>query len=148
MTEPSSPTDPMSAPVRDWLIGHHQAVLITLKRDGSAQSSNISYSFDGTRVRISVTSGRAKTHNIRRDPRVVLHVLGDTFWQFAAVQADAELGAVSTVPGDAAGRELLDLYETLAGPHPDHDEYLQAMVDDARLVLTLTPTRVTTANID
>ncbi|MGZ6804770.1 MAG: PPOX class F420-dependent oxidoreductase, partial [Nocardioidaceae bacterium] len=82
----------------------------------------------------------AKTHNLRRDPRAVLHVLGETFWEYAAVRVTAELGAVTTTPGDAAGQELLALYERLSGSaHPDPQEFLAAMVAEQRLVLRLVP---------
>jgi hypothetical protein len=70
----------------------------------------------------------------------VLHVLGDSFWQYQSVRATAELSPVTTTPGDAVGRELLEVYEAIAGqPHPDPQEFFQAMVDERRLVLTLTP---------
>ena len=121
-----------------WLAERHQAVLVTLRADGSPQTSNVEYAvLDGV-AKVSVTEGRAKTHNLRRDPRAVLHVTGDTFWQYQSVRATAQLSPVSTEPGDDVGRELLALYEAVAGPHPDVAEFFQAMVDDRRLVLSLT----------
>ncbi len=123
----------------------HQAVLITVRGDGSPQSSNVVYDFDGEVFRISVTDDRAKTRNVRRDGRVVVHVLGDSFWNYLAVRGDAIVGPVTTAAGDAAGRELLALYEAIAGPHPDADEYFAAMVAERRAVLTVTPTRATGA---
>ena len=135
MTAPN----PINDTVREWLKEHHRAVFVTLRRDGSPQTSNLSYVYDGDTFRISVTDDRAKTNNARRDPRVVLHVLGDSFWQYVSIQATASVGEVTTEPGDAAGQELLEVYEGIAGPHPDHDEYFAAMVKDRRLILTLTP---------
>ena len=128
---------------RDWLRDRHQAVLITLRKDGSPQSSNISYTFDGSAFRISVTDGRAKTRNARRDPRAVLHVLGDDFWSFASVTCAASLSDVSMSPGDAAGQALLDTYNAISeNPHPDPDEFFAVMTAEHRLVLTLTPTSI------
>jgi PPOX class probable F420-dependent enzyme len=48
-----------------------QGILITLKQDGRPQSSVVGHAFDpATRtLRISVTDDRAKTRNLRRDPR-------------------------------------------------------------------------------
>lgn len=134
---------PLSAALASWLRDHHQAVLVTLRRDGSPQSSNLSYFFDGSTARISVTADRAKTRNVKRDPRVVLHVLGDNFWQYVAIQGAATVSAVSESPGDAVGRELLDVYQGIAGAHPDPDEYFAAMVTDRRLVLTVRPIKAT-----
>ena len=86
----------LTAASRDWLAQHHQAVLITLRADGSAQSSNVLTAFDGDVFRVSVTAGRAKTRNLARDPRAVVHVLGGNFWGYASVTCSARLGTVST----------------------------------------------------
>ena len=128
---------------RDWLTGRTRVVLVTIRADGSPQSSNVLAAFDGTSYRVSVTADRAKTRNLARDPRAVVHVVGDDFWSFASVSCGATLGAVTTTPGDEAGRALLETYEAITGErHGDPDEFFTAMVDERRLVLTLTPTGV------
>ena len=136
-------SQPLSDSLSDWLQGRHEAVLVTLRQDGSAQSSNISFYFDGTTARISVTADRAKTRNVQRDPRVILHVLGDSFWQYVSIQGSASVSPVSKTPGDAVGQELLEVYRGIAGPHLDVQEYYRAMVNDRRLVLTVTPIKAT-----
>lgn len=140
-TSGTAPQDALDEPTRAWLTERHQAVLVTLRSDGSAQSSNVSFAFDGELIRVSVTADRAKTHNARRDPRVILHVLGDTFWQYLSVRGEAELSEVSSTPGDAAGQELLETYQAIAGPHDDPQDYFAAMVADRRLVLRIRPTK-------
>ena len=83
------------------------------------------------------------TRNLRRDPRGVLHVLGDDFGAYASVSVEASLGEVSTTPGDMSGRELLAVYEAVSdAEHPDPQEFYQAMVEEQRLVLTLVPRSV------
>jgi len=120
---------------------HQQAVLVTLKRDGRPQTSNIMYVVgDDGLIRISVTAPRAKAKNAARDPRVSLHVNQDDFWAYAVIEGDAELSPISTLPGDATGQQLADLYRAMQGEHPDWDEYFQTMVKDQRLVLTIHPT--------
>lgn len=131
-----------------WLATRHQAVLVTIRADGSPQSSNIGYALLDGVAKVSVTDDRAKTRNLRRDPRAVLHVLGDSFWQHASVRVDAELTEVTREPGDEVGRELLVLYEAISGPHPDPHEFFEAMVTDRRLVLRLTPVSATAFGID
>ncbi len=141
--EKSADMGELTDEVRSWLTGRSRIVLITLRSDGSPQSSNVLASFDGTSFRVSVTAGRAKTHNLARDPRAVVHVLGDDFWSYASVSCDARLGPVTTTSGDDAGRELLALHDALSSaPHPDPDEFLAAMVEQHRLVLTLVPRSV------
>jgi len=118
-----------------------RGVLATAKADGRPQLSNINYAVtdDGV-VRISITDGRAKTANVRRDPAVSLHVTGADFWPYVVLEGDAELSAVATEPDDAAVEELIDLYRQIQGEHPDWDDYRRAMVADRRLVLRLRPT--------
>ena len=125
---------------RDWLRERHQAVLVTLRADGSPQSSNVATAFDGATFGISVTDSRAKTRNLRRDPRAIVHVLGPDFWSYASVTCQAEPGPVTTEPGDQAGRARLALYEAISGKqHPDPDDFFRAMTAEDRLVLRLHP---------
>jgi len=119
---------------------HRWAILATLQRDGRPQLSNIGYAVgDDGLIRISVTEGRAKTANARRDPRVSLHINRDDFWAYAVIEGIAELSPVSAEPGDPTGQELADLYRSQAGEHEDWDDYFRAMVADRRLVLRIRP---------
>jgi PPOX class probable F420-dependent enzyme len=118
-------------------------VLVTQKRDGRPQLSNITYarSEDGV-FRISVTDGRAKTANLRRDPRASLYVGRSDGWAYVVLEGSVTLSAVATsAPEDAALEELVSLYRSLRGEHPDWDEYRAAMVRDRRLVARFTPER-------
>ncbi len=47
-------------------------VLATIKRDGRPRLSNVQYHFDPRQLslQVSVTEPRAKTRNLRRDPRL------------------------------------------------------------------------------
>jgi PPOX class probable F420-dependent enzyme len=127
-----------------FAVRGRKGVLTTLKRDGRPQLSVVAHGFDpDSRVlRISVTDTRAKTRNLRRDPRASYLVSGETVWQYAVAEADAELSEVTTDPHDATADELVDLYRELAGEHPDWDEFRAAMVAEGRLVLRLHVTRV------
>nr|WP_240948126.1 pyridoxamine 5'-phosphate oxidase family protein [Planosporangium mesophilum] len=57
----------------------HRGVLVTLKRDGGPQLSNVGHVYDGTRrrIRISSTDDRAEVRNLRRDPRASFYVTTD-----------------------------------------------------------------------
>jgi PPOX class probable F420-dependent enzyme len=126
----------------DFIRSRQHGVLTTLKRDGRPQLSNITYHLgDDGAVRISITDGRAKTANVRRDPRVSLHVSQEDFWAYVVVEADAELSPVAAAPDDATVDELVAYYRAIAGEHPDWDEYRSVMVSEGRLVLRLRPTR-------
>ena len=124
-----------------FLRERQHGVLITQRANGRPQSSNISYLVDDDdRIVISVTEGRAKTQNLRRTPHASLHVNRDDFWAYAVLDADVSLSAVATAPDDAATDALVAYYRSLVGEHDDWAEYRAAMVNDRRLLLTLTPT--------
>lgn len=124
----------------DYARDRHQGVVVTLKRDGRPQMSNIAYAVGGDGViRISVTDGRAKTANARRDPRVALYVTAEDFWSYAVVEGRAELTPVAADPDDATVGELVELYRSLSGEHSDWDEYRAAMISDGRMVLRIHP---------
>lgn len=123
--------------MRRLLEERHQGVLVTLKRDGRPQLSNISYVLTDGVIRISVTDGRAKTANLRRDPRASVHVTSDDFWSYVVAEGDAELTPVAGDPGDATVNELVELYRAVQGEHSDWDDYRAAMVRDRRLVIRI-----------
>ncbi len=120
-----------------------QGVLVTIGTQGRPQISNIMFvpgPEEGT-LRISVTDDRAKTRNLRRDPRASLYVLGDNFWTWVVLEGRAELSPVAAEVGDATVDALVEYYRLGSGEHPDWDEYRAAMVADRRLVITLRPER-------
>lgn len=121
-----------------FIAERHRGVLVTLKRsDGRPQISNIGYALIDGRVRVSVTETRAKVANLRHDPRVSLYVTSEDFWTYVVAEGTAAFSPAAATPGDETCQALLELYETIRGePHPDHDEFHQAMVDDCRLQLS------------
>ncbi|WP_445163949.1 PPOX class F420-dependent oxidoreductase [Mycobacterium sp. Dal123C01] len=119
--------------------GNSLGVLATIKRDGRPQLSNVSYHFDPREllIRVSITEPRAKTRNLRRDPRASILVDSDDGWSYAVAEGTAELTPPAAAPGDDTVEALIALYRNIAGEHSDWDEYRQAMVTDRRVVLTL-----------
>lgn len=124
-----------AADARSFLADRHWGVLVTIKSsDGRPQLSNVAYALIDDRVRVSVTDDRAKTANLRDDPRVSLHVTSDDFWTYVVAEGTAELSAVARTPGDETCQRLLATYEAVSGQsHPDPDEFFDAMVDERRL---------------
>lgn len=123
---------------------HGIGALVTLKADGRPQISNVVYGFDsGQQVfRISVTDTRAKTNNLRRDPRVSLHVSAQDGWAYAVAEGRAELSPPASDPHDATVAGLALLYEKVQGAHPDWDEFRSAMIHERRVLLTVHVERV------
>jgi PPOX class probable F420-dependent enzyme len=127
--------DKLLAVIADNSLG----VLATLKREGRPQLSNVSYYFDARNVaiQVSVTEPRAKTRNLRRDPRASIHVSSDDGWTYAVAEGEASLTPPAAAVDDDTVEALIALYRNIAGEHPDWDDYRRAMVDDRRVLLTL-----------
>ena len=83
----------------EYAANRHSAVLITIRRDGRPQSSDISYAVTDGVVRISVTADRAKTRNLRRDPRAVLHITVPDQWSYLSLDGTVEFSPVASTPG-------------------------------------------------
>lgn len=126
-----------------WAAEQKNAVLITIRRDGRPQSSDVSYLVEDGEFKISVTADRAKTANMRRDPRVVLHITDPGSWSYVSFDGSVQLTAPAADASDATSDALVDYYEKVAGaPHPDWDEYRAAMVAEQRLIVSLRPSSV------
>jgi PPOX class probable F420-dependent enzyme len=114
-------------------------VLVTQKKDGRPQMSNITYGvLDGV-IKISITATRAKYFNLVRDSRASLYVTRDDFWSYVVIEGDVEMSAIATKPDDPGVDELVAYYRSIAGEHPDWDDYRRAMVADKRVLVRLKP---------
>jgi PPOX class probable F420-dependent enzyme len=122
----------------ETIARNHKAVLATLKRDGRPQLSNISYTLDDDgRIKISTTRTRAKVRNLRRDPRAALSIQGASFSQYLVVEGSAEILEDNVVP------ELRRIYVRIRGEqHPNWEEFDRAMLDEQRVVLSISVDRV------
>jgi PPOX class probable F420-dependent enzyme len=120
--------------------GRHQGAIVTRRANGRPHLSNVVYALDDEGVaRVSVTDARVKTRNLRRDPLAALYVPGDSWWAYVVLDGTAELSEVARDPHDATVEELVELYRSISGEHPDWEEYRAAMVDERRLVVRLHP---------
>jgi PPOX class probable F420-dependent enzyme len=124
-----------------FAAARRNGVLVTLKRDGRPQLSNIVYDLTGGVARISITADRAKYANLRRDPRASLYVSRDDFWGYVVLEGEAELTPPAAATDDDAVDRLVELYRAISGEHPDWDDYRRAMVADRRVLVSIPITR-------
>jgi PPOX class probable F420-dependent enzyme len=91
------PLDPALLPL---FAEFRRGVLTTLKRDGRPQQSVVAHAFDPAEatLRISVTDGRAKTRNLRRDPRASYLVARPDLRAYVVGDGTAELSPVGGRP--------------------------------------------------
>jgi PPOX class probable F420-dependent enzyme len=113
-------------------------VLITFRKDGSPVGSPVTSGVDEQgRIVIATYPERAKSHNVARTGTASVVVLSDEFnGPWVHVDGDAEL---ITLPD--AVEPLVDYFRSIAGEHSDWAEYRQAMADQGKALIRITPTR-------
>jgi PPOX class probable F420-dependent enzyme len=124
-------------------------VLATIKSDGRPQLSPVTpfYDREAGIVYVSMTEGRAKTANLRRDPRASLEVTSPDGWAWATAEGTATLTGPSATPDSPEVEALVEYYRNAAGEHPDWDEYRAVMVAERRVLMAMTVDRVYGARI-
>jgi PPOX class probable F420-dependent enzyme len=122
----------------EFLRPRHNGLLLTRRADGSPQASPVSCGVDTDgRIVVSTYPQRAKAKNARRDPRVAIVVLSDSFGD-AWVQVD---GTAELIDATQDTEPLVEYYRCIAGEHPDWDEYRRAMLAQGKTLLRITPER-------
>ncbi|MHC3002801.1 PPOX class F420-dependent oxidoreductase [Gordonia metallireducens] len=129
---------------RDLLAEARLGVLATIKSSGLPQLSPVTpfYDRDADTIYVSMTEGRAKTVNLRRDPRAALEVTGPDRYTWATAEGDVTLIGPGTDPHGPEVEALVDYYRKAAGEHPDWDEYRGVMVSDRRVLMVMSVKRV------
>lgn len=124
---------------RALLAQSRLGVLATIKADGRPQLSPVQPFFDEETgiLYVSMTEGRAKTANLRRDPRATLEVTAPDGASWATAEGVATLVGPGSDPHGPEVETLVDYYRRAAGEHPDWDEYRAAMVADRRVLMAV-----------
>ncbi|WP_433783176.1 PPOX class F420-dependent oxidoreductase [Actinomycetospora sp. CA-101289] len=119
-------------------------VLATIKSSGIPQLSPVTpfYDRDAGTISVSMTEGRAKTANLRRDPRAALEVTSSDGWSWATAEGTVTLTGPSDDPHGAEVETLVAYYRAAAGEHPDWEDYRATMVADRRVLMVMTVERV------
>lgn len=111
------------AALERFVAGRHHHVLVTWRRDGRPQLSPVSGGLVDGRIVVATYPERAKAANLRREPRTTVLVLSDD-WDGPWVQVD---GTAEVLELPEAVEPLVAYYRSIAGEHPDWDEYRDAM---------------------
>ncbi|MGC4932173.1 PPOX class F420-dependent oxidoreductase [Gordonia sp. DT30] len=133
------PFDPRSL-IAETSIG----VLATIKSNGLPQLSPVTVVYDRPEdvIYVSMTEGRAKTANLRRDPRAAIEFTSADKYTWATAEGTVTLTGPGTDPDGPEVDALVEYYRRGAGEHPDWAEYRQVMVADRRVLMALRITRV------
>jgi PPOX class probable F420-dependent enzyme len=123
--------------VRKLFDDPNPAVLATVNPDGSPQTSVVWVGRDGDELVVSSQAGRRKERNIRRDPRVSISV-----YDREDPQKYVEVRGVATITEDIGRALAVRLDEEYEGPGAG-DEYLRLPPEVVRVVIRITPLRLT-----
>ncbi|MUL41144.1 PPOX class F420-dependent oxidoreductase [Streptomonospora sp. PA3] len=131
-------TDTAFSP-HDLLAESRLGVLATIKADGRPQLSPVTPFYDrpGGLLYVSTTEGRAKTANLRRDPRAALEVTSADGRAWATAEGTVRLVGPGTDPRGPEVEALVEYYRRAAGEHPDWEEYRSVMVADRRVLVEM-----------
>ena len=122
----------------EFIKVRHNAIVITTRRGGGPQASPVTCGVDDQgRIVIATYPERAKTRNARRDPEHVSVLLLSDDFGGAWVQVD---GVAEVLDSPQAVEPLVDYFRAISGEHPDWAQYRQAMIDQGKSLLRVTPT--------
>lgn len=121
-----------------FVKGKRQWVLSTTRADGRPQMSLVTGGMSAAgQLLVSSYPSRVKTTNARRNPDVSVMVMGDAFnAEWVQIDGTAEVGDVPD-----AVEDFVEYFRCISGEHPDWDEYRQAMIDQGKSIIKITPTR-------
>jgi PPOX class probable F420-dependent enzyme len=119
---------------RAVLAQQHNAVLATVRADGTPQLTPVTVGVDGAgRAVVSSRQTAYKVRNLRRNPATYLCVLPDGFYgRWIQVSGEATI-----VELPEAMELLVDYYRRISGEHPDWDDYRAAMERDRRVLIQI-----------
>ena len=119
----------------DFIAPRHRGIVSTVRSDGRPQMSPVTCGVDDQgRIVVSTYPQRAKVANLRRQPAVSVCVVSDE-WNGPWVQVD---GTAEVIDLPDAVEPLVDYYRSIAGEHPDWDEYREAMRQQGKCLVRIT----------
>ncbi|GLZ31391.1 PPOX class F420-dependent enzyme [Lentzea sp. NBRC 105346] len=119
---------------REIVRTQHRAVFAALRSDGTPQMSPVLATVDDEGyVVVSTRETAYKVKQIRRDPRVTLCVLPDSFFgRWIQIEGEATI-----VPLPEAMDGLVGYYRSISGEHENWAEYRAAMEREQRVLLRI-----------
>jgi PPOX class probable F420-dependent enzyme len=126
---------------RQFLQDHHAAAMVTVAPDGMPKVARVGVALVDGKLWSSGTQDRVRTRRLRRDPRCTLYVY-DPGYAWLALETTVTILDGPDVPQLSVRlfREMQGRPEgplTWSGNQLDEAAFLQAMVDEQRLIYEL-----------
>ena len=117
------PRAPLPPELESFLAGPNAAVVATIRPDGSPVSTATWYEWQNGTVLLSMGATGPRLRNLRRDPRLALTVLGDSFYDHVSL-----LGHVVEIREDTELADIDRLSLRYLGEPYDDREYVGTSV--------------------
>ena len=126
-----------------FLGSNHNAMVVTFRRDGSAQTSIATCGPYQGAVAFTTTADRAKLANLRRNPRSTILVSRPDWSSYITVEGTADIRWSDRTDAEELRLTLREVYRACAGrDHPDWEDYDRAMLQDRRAAIIVRPQRI------
>ena len=123
----------------EFAKARQRAVLATNRKSGRPQLSNVSFYVEGNgAISVSALASRAKTHNLKRDPRASLHVTDEGYDLWVTVECDVDVSA-SAQEDPRIIDDLVAFFGRLGRDGVTTDAFRETLIDENRLMLALRP---------
>jgi PPOX class probable F420-dependent enzyme len=123
-------------PEQEKLISDRNlAILATVRKDGTPQLTPINYAYENGEILISITKTRAKYKNLRRSPKLSFCVIDPSGRPYVTVYGRARIEEEDIVERTAA------IYRRITGDQPLPENFADALREQQRVVIILTPER-------
>ena len=133
-----------------FLKSNHKAVVNTNRPDGSVHSSVVVCgAYDGHASFVSVYPRSQKIMNLRRDPQCTISCVGEDWRSYVVVEGKSILYGYDNMPSEPMRTMLREVYMSCSDtPHPDWDNYDEAMITQQAVIVLVRPKRVYGLNAD
>ena len=123
--------------INAFLDGKRNAIMATIRRDGSPQLTPVIYRWDGEQFWVSTTKDRAKYLNLRRDPRMSLCI------DDAATSTTVIASGKARITEDNLWADTLKIVERYQSPE-QAAAYVKSMQEkkEPRVLIVLKPEKV------
>ncbi|HZP27216.1 MAG TPA: PPOX class F420-dependent oxidoreductase [Dehalococcoidia bacterium] len=129
---------PTSTKGDELLTEKRNAIIGTIRKDGTPQLTPVTFLWDGEALRFSTTKTRAKYYNLLRDPRITIIVDDHETTRYVTLYGSAEIDDRPEQIIDTI-REIRRKYRGQAGADSVTVEELQR---DTRVLVTVRPERI------
>ena len=134
-------TDDQRARLVRFLEPSRIVMVATIGRDGMPQMTPNWYFFDGDRVAISTTKDRVKYRNLSRDPRMTVCIASEPMaGDYVSISGPVFISDDDSIWPTT--RRIIGRYT----PLENADGMIERMKDEGRVILWLTPEKVTFRN--